>query len=1011
MFASKHSRATRTMNMTAVLVICSILLVAPDVLSGEPFVAEEIAVLRASGQHRDALERARAWLARNEASAGTPAVQIADARLVVATLENALRWPASRLAKLTEADSLLLAVQALYEEGRFAEVCAASKREISLRLAIQGTGHPECAVAYTQEGYGLLELRRYGDAEDRARKALSILRTTLGEVHPRYTDSLTLLAFVLDARGDWIGYESILRRVLALDLKSCGPVSEEVGTDLTNLADLMFRQGEPVAAYEFNRDALAVRLALAGTSADHDGSVAQALNNLGAACISAGRAAEADSCLQAAIRIYKRLLPDTLIDLARCYGNLGTLAQSEDDLVRAELSYRRAIGLMLEASSGDSTAAAHQLSNLANACRLQGRFDAAVDLYDRVLSLDIRSGGLEHPTVAGTLLKRGLARFEIDDREGGKADLQRSAQVFEAARVRAGAEMKRSTFLESPYPYLAVAHLADGEALEAWTATEMGLARVLSEMVTEPQARTGDSARQALGDSLRRAESQARERLSLAERTGTETGSDGRAAARADLALAEAALTAFQQDLVRDRPLRSGISWSLSDLQKQLGAKTAMIGWLDVPLVRGRQIWGYVIRQAGPVSWVRLEPSAPGTTLRPGSRSVGAAATALGSALIEPTGDTESTLALAQQCAAACLWPMLASFGDVTDLIVVPTGPLASIPLESLQDDRGRWLGDRYSISYVPSATILAWLGEGQSTSHGSVVAGTAPEQTLLLGDPPFSAAQKDAMLREANAPPHGIRSTRLSKESLLAALAHRGAGGVEWPRLAYTRDEVRAIAQVAPGVTLLLGPQASEPELARLADSGELSRFNVLHLATHAVIDAERPERSCLILAQTDLPDFAEAVATGVRPYDGRLTAFAIANEWRLDADLVTLSACETALGRDVSGEGTVGFAHAFMQAGARSLIVSVWKVDDRATAMLMQRFYENLWGRSGASGRDANWLRRLAGRLSGRSAQSKVEALREAKRWLREYRENGVQPYAHPYFWSGFILIGDRS
>jgi len=132
----------------------------------------------------------------------------------------------------------------------------------------------------------------------------------------------------------------------------------------------------------------------------------------------------------------------------------------------------------------------------------------------------------------------------------------------------------------------------------------------------------------------------------------------------------------------------------------------------------------------------------------------------------------------------------------------------------------------------------------------------------------------------------------------------------------------------------------------------------------------------------------------------DGLVTAKEIVREWDLDADLVTLSACETGLGRKVSGEGHIGFAHALFQAGARSLLVSLWKVEDRATAMFMRRFYENLFGE-------------YDGERAGHTGESmsKAEALREAKFWLRDYvDDSGHRPYEHPYYWSAFVLIGDR-
>src|SRR5262249_49969176 len=153
------------------------------------------------------------------------------------------------------------------------------------------------------------------------------------------------------------------------------------------------------------------------------------------------------------------------------------------------------------------------------------------------------------------------------------------------------------------------------------------------------------------------------------------------------------------------------------------------------------------------------------------------------------------------------------------------------------------------------------------------------------------------------------------------------------------------------------------------LAASGELGRFGFLHLATHGVIDEEVPSRSAVILTQTGLPDPLTQVREHQPVYDGRLSVREIQRTWEFQAELVTLSACETALGREVGGEGLVGFTQALLISGTRSVCLSLWKVDDASTALLMQRFYANLLGgRPGLSG-----------------PLPKAEALREAKAWLR--------------------------
>ena len=329
--------------------------------------------------------------------------------------------------------------------------------------------------------------------------------------------------------------------------------------------------------------------------------------------------------------------------------------------------------------------------------------------------------------------------------------------------------------------------------------------------------------------------------------------------------------------------------------------------------------------------------------------------------------------------------------------MIVPSGPLLGVPVEALVLDDGRFAGEVYEVSYSPSATVYSRLGGGE-------LAQVDTERSLFVGDPPFVEAHVAAMESEPESPWEllAMAEAEGADASLFrGAVAGNDAALSGLPRLRGTRAEVGLLKEMSAGADVLLGPDASEQELVSLAQSGKLSGYRTLHIATHALVDDERPEQSALVLSQVGLPDALDAAMRGERIYDGLLTAKEIVGECDLDADLVTLSACETGLGREMVGEGYVGFAHAFLQAGARSLVVSLWKVDDRATALLMQRFYEN---RSGY----------FTDERDGRVAEplSKAEALAEAKAWLRAYADDaGHSPYEHPYYWSAFVLIGDRS
>jgi hypothetical protein len=256
--------------------------------------------------------------------------------------------------------------------------------------------------------------------------------------------------------------------------------------------------------------------------------------------------------------------------------------------------------------------------------------------------------------------------------------------------------------------------------------------------------------------------------------------------------------------------------------------------------------------------------------------------------------------------------------------------------------------------------------------------------------------------------------------------------GGGRWQALPGTRAEAEGIARLfaARHATLLTDSAASEQELDILARSGALARFRFLHLASHGSTDDRWPLRSALILARDTLPDAGKQLEAGLPVYDGKLTAEEVLRSWRLDCALVTLSACQSGLGVYEQGEGHVGFAQAFLLAGSRSVCLSLWKVDDAATALLMHRFYANLLGRrpglskplprAEALAEAKEWLRGLsreealkqaAGLMAGVTrgkGRKRLPLLPELPR-AGETGGKGERPYAHPYYWAAFVLVGN--
>ena len=207
---------------------------------------------------------------------------------------------------------------------------------------------------------------------------------------------------------------------------------------------------------------------------------------------------------------------------------------------------------------------------------------------------------------------------------------------------------------------------------------------------------------------------------------------------------------------------------------------------------------------------------------------------------------------------------------------------------------------------------------EGRSQGHGR--GRQARCRRCLEGRPIVPTRSGPRQARRRDRPSAGTEAIAAQRKLQKVLVAARG-GGEDFAPLPGTRYEVEALAQLFKSdnrpTRTLLGADASEPELDRLAASGELGRFGFIHLATHGVIDEAVPARSAVILTQTGLPDPLEQALNHKPVFDGRLSVREIQRGWDLKAELVTLSACETALGRDAGGEGFVGFTQALLDVG----------------------------------------------------------------------------------------------
>ncbi len=308
-------------------------------------------------------------------------------------------------------------------------------------------------------------------------------------------------------------------------------------------------------------------------------------------------------------------------------------------------------------------------------------------------------------------------------------------------------------------------------------------------------------------------------------------------------------------------------------------------------------------------------------------------------------------------------------FGQLTGLgkkrlVIVADGALQYVPFEALLEPSGgarQPLIENHEIVHLPSASVLAEQRAEFSTRP------LAPKAVAVLADPVFERSDPRVSQRS----PGKVKQILAAAPESLSPRALREVGlGEGISRLPFSRREAQAIVALAPPGEAF---EALDFRANRsVATSHELSQYRVIHIATHGLLNSEHPQLSGILLSLVNREG---------KPEDGFLQLHEIYN-LNLPAELVVLSACQTALGKDVKGEGLVGLTRGFMYAGARRVIASLWKVDDSATAELMTLFYKEMF---------TNKL-------------SPAAALRAAQVELRKQNHRRA---AH--FWAGFVIQGE--
>lgn len=651
---------------------------------------------------------------------------------------------------------------------------------------------------------------------------------------------------------------------------------------------------------------------------------------------------------------------------ALCEDYLGRTYEALGDLNLATVHFLAALEI---SSAADPAEAARVRALLGLIYQRQGDFEKARQYQQK--ALEVFQSLSDRVNQSATLYALGRLELKSGNYDAAENYLRQSISVTEDIRRVSTSRDLTTAFsatvhdrYESYVDCLMRKHRAQPTQrldVRAFEISEQGRGRALAELLRATQTNP------APGVDAQLAEQEKSLRQSLRIREDEKVALLGKAYKKEDVEALDAELARLNAEFKRINETISArypsytqitqpTSWDLRQIQEQILADDQTV------------LLEYSLGADHSYVWAVTRSGIAGYELPPQSQITEAANRLYKLLKTPPEAGGANELAAAQELARMVLSPVAAQLNKHR-IIVVADGALNYIPFQVLPAPAtgNEPLIANYEVINAPSASILGQLR--QETARRM-----APEKVLAaFGDPVFAsnyAERKDPKTGDQVAAVqslenghlrHSLRDVELNGDSFDPSVIKP---------LAYARRELAVLRDIVPaGETFV----AADFEATRERLQGtDLTKFAILHFATHGFLDPKRPEHSGLVLS---------TVNRAGQEQNGFVELQDIYN-LHAPVDLVVLSACQTALGKDVRGEGLIGLTRGFMYAGASSVVASLWKVDDEATAELMKQFYTNLL----------------------QKGMRPAEALRAAQDSIRQKPE-----WRAPYYWAAFTLQGE--
>jgi CHAT domain-containing protein/Tfp pilus assembly protein PilF len=872
--------------------------------------------------------------------------------------------------------------------GEYVKAMSLSLRALDIREKALGKDHPDTAQS-TNSLAALYSFQgKFDEAEPFYKRALDIREKVLGKDHPDTAQSLNNLGLVYASQGKYVEAEPLHRRALDIREKALGKDHPDTAQSLNNLGLVYDYQGEYAQAEQFYKRSLDIREKALG---DHP-STAISLNNLGLVYTLQGKFEEAEPLYRRSLEIREKTQGKDHPSTATGVSNLARVYERQGKYAEAESLYKRAIDIFEKTLGKDHPDTANSINNLGTLYRKQGKYEEAEPLYKRALEIREKSLGNDHlgtvialNSLSTLYMAKGDLVQAVKFQSGANADSERNL----ARNLVIGSERQKVAYLyriseqtdrtlslhllyapHDPASGALAATLVLQRKGRVLDATSQNLNALRNRFNAEDQAlldRLTETRSQIAGLALtgpqRMTIEQHRDRIKALEDQADKDEADiSRRSGEFRAQSLPVTLEAVRAAIPPDSALIEFASY------RPFNAKAANFSEAYGPL----RYVAYVLRREGEIEWKELGDA----------KSIETAISTLRKALRNPRRGGVKRAARAVD--AKVFQPVRSLLGNVSRLLISPDGELNLIPFAALVDERGRYVVERYSISYLASGRDLLRLQVARESKGGPLVV-AAPDfgGGVLAKAPRLKKQQKDVLAGKVKA------------ESARAAVKD-----LYFPPLPDAAQEGKAVRSLLPGATLLTKRQATKTALSQMRSP------RLLHIATHGFFLEDQNLTSAGERGAETLTDDPERTLQQLERRSGGVEnpllrsglALAGANEQKDDDNgiltalevtglnlwgtkLVTLSACDTGVGEVKKGDGVHGLRRALVLAGAETQVMSLWAVSDQATRELMVSYYGKL-----------------------KQGQGRGEALRRAQlEMLRKVKRR------HPYFWAGFIQSGE--